>query len=200
MIRGLNTIISDLLTHLQQSAFRDIAGSRASLRIPVARPLLNALVAQLLHGRRAPVKSIDVRPHDHGAIDLIVAVTWPFVPALKVGLTIERQPVFPESPILVLHWTLLGGLGTIASRFIGALEPLPPGIKLDGEFIVLDIPVLMQQSSRSAAVLPYIRKLQVLTREGRLVLETDLEITPPSPFPRQLSRSAETPASKPTPT
>jgi hypothetical protein len=171
----MNTIISDLLTHLQQSSFRDVAGTRASVRIPVARSLVNAVVAQVLQGSKAPVKSVDVQPREGDALDLIVAVSWPFVPALKVGITIERQPSFPASPILVLHWTLLGGLGTIASRFVGALDRLPPGITLEGEFIVIDIPVAAA-GTPAAAALPYIKNLQVHTAEGRVVLEADLEV------------------------
>jgi len=40
--------ISELLAYLQQSSFRDVAGSRASARIPVSRALVNGLVAQAL--------------------------------------------------------------------------------------------------------------------------------------------------------
>jgi hypothetical protein len=171
----LNVNISELLAYLQQSSFRDIAGSRASVRIPVARSLVNAVVARALQGSSAPVKSIDVQPHDGDALDVIVEVSWPFVPALKVGVTIERQPAFPESPILVLHWSLLGGLGAMASRFIKGLDRLPPGIKLEGGFVVVDIPVLVA-GSPAAAALPYVRNLQIHTVEGRLVLEADLEV------------------------
>src|SRR4051794_19233262 len=98
MIRGLNMNIPDLLAHLQQSAFRDVAGAHASVRVPVSRSLANALVAQALQGSSAPVKSVDVQPHDGDAIDVVVTVTWPFVPALTIGVTIERQPEFPQSP------------------------------------------------------------------------------------------------------
>jgi hypothetical protein len=171
----LNVNISELLASLQRSSFKDVAGSRASMRIPVARPLLNTVVARALQGSSAPVKSVDVQPHDHDALDVIVEVKWPFVPALTVGITIQHQPRFPEAPVLVLHWSLLGGVGAIAARFIKGLDRLPPGIKLEGEFIVLDLPVLAA-GSPAAVVLPYVKNLQVHTVEGRLVLEADLEI------------------------
>jgi hypothetical protein len=167
--------ISELLAYLQQSSFKDVAGSRASARIPVARALVNGLVAQALQGTTAPVKSIDVQPHDGDEFTVVVSVTWPFVPALHVGITVERQPTFPESPILVLHWSLLGGLGAIASRFVGALGRLPPGVRLEGQFIVIDIPAAAG-GSRAAAALPFLRNLQVHTTEGHFVLETDFEV------------------------
>jgi hypothetical protein len=175
MIRGLMTNISDLLGHLQQSSFRDLAGARVSARIPVARSLVNALVARALAGSSAPVKTVDVQPQEGDRLNVTVAVSWPFVPALTIGVTIERQPAFPESPILVLHWSLLGGLGAIASKFVSALDRLPPGIRLDGQFIVLDIPVLAA-GSPAAAALRYVRKMEMHTTEGRVVLEVDLEV------------------------
>jgi hypothetical protein len=171
----LNANISELLASLQHSSFKDIAGSRASVRIPVARSLVNAFIAQALKGRSVPVTSIDVQPHDGDRIDVIVGVTWPFVPALTVGVSIERQPVFPASPILVLHWSLLGAVGALASRFVKGFNRLPPGIRLEGEFVVLDLPVLAA-GTPVAAALPYIRNLQVHTIEGRLVLEADLDV------------------------
>jgi hypothetical protein len=171
----MDAFSSELLAHLQATAFRDLAGSRLSTRIPVSRALLNMVIAHALQGRGGPVKAVDVQPHDGDRLDATVTVTYPFVPALTVGVTVERQPQFPESPILVLHWSLLGGLGAIASRFIQGLGHLPPGIRLEGQFVVLDIPVLAAGSPLAAA-LPYIRNLQVHTVEDRIVLEADLEV------------------------
>ena len=174
----MNVNISELLASLHQSSFRDVAGSRASVRIPVARSLVNAVVAQALKGRSVPVKTIDVQLHDGDRMGVIVDVTWPFVPALTVDVTIERQPEFPASPILVLHWSVLGAVGALASRFLKGFDRLPPGIRLEGEFVVLDLPVLVA-GSPAAAALPFVRSLQVHTAEGRLVLEVDLEIPEP---------------------
>jgi hypothetical protein len=166
--------ISELLAYLQQSSFKDVAGARASMHLPVARSLINIVVAQALQGSGTPVKSVDVQPHDGDRFTVTVAVTWPFVPALDIGLTIERQPEFPSSPILVLHWSLLGGLGAIAARFIKSLDRLPPGLRVDGEFIVVDIPALA--GAQAAAALPYVRRLQLHTTEGRVIVEADLEV------------------------
>jgi hypothetical protein len=171
----LKANISELLTYLKESSYRDVAGTRGSVRIPVARSLVNAVIAQALRGSKAPVRSVDVQPHDGDRMNLVVDVSLPFVPTLNVGVTIERQPVFPDSPILVLHWTLLGGVGALASRFMKNLSGLPPGIRLEGEFIVIDIPVLAANSPAGEA-LRFVRNLQVHTTEGRLVLEADLEV------------------------
>ena len=62
------------------------------------------------------------------------------MPPLTVHVAVDQQPRFPASPFLVLRWSFLAGLGAIASKFVGALErKLPPGIRLDGDRIVVDI-------------------------------------------------------------
>ena len=70
---------SQLLAHLQSSAFRDIAGSRVSARIPVSRSLVNMLVAHGLRGAASPVRDVDIRPHDGDRFDVLVTLSWPFV-------------------------------------------------------------------------------------------------------------------------
>jgi hypothetical protein len=173
----LDAQVSELLAYMRSSAFRDVAGARVSARVPVSRSLLNMAVAQALRGRSTPVKAVDIRPHDADTLEAVVTVMWPFVPPLKVSLVVERQPQFPAAPQLVLRWSLLGGLGVIASRFVSALNRLPPGIRLDGDRLVLDLAILAA-GTPGAAALPYVRNLQVHTVEDRLVIEADLEITP----------------------
>ena len=129
----------ELLAHLQSSAFQDLAGSRVSARVPVSRSLLNRLVAHALQGTTTPVRQVDIRPRDGDRLDAIVTVSWPFVPPLKVAFAVDGQPQFPAPPVLVLRWSALGGLGAIASRLIAALHRLPPGVRLDGDRLELDI-------------------------------------------------------------
>jgi hypothetical protein len=171
----LDPFASQLLAHLQSSAFRDVAGSRLSARIPVSRSLLNGLVAHVLEGTTTPVRQVDVQPRDGDQLDAIVTVSWPFVPPLKVQVAVDRQPQFPASPVLALRWSLLGGLGTIASRLITALDKLPAGVRLDGNRLELDIPVLVARSP-AEPLLPWVRTLEVHTVGDRVVIVVDLEI------------------------
>lgn len=171
----MDAFVSQLLAHLQSSSFRDVAGSRVSARIPVSRSLLNGLVAHALQGDATPVRQVDVRPREGDQFDAIVTVSWPFVPPLKVAIAVDRQPQFPASPVLVLRWSLLGGLGAIASRLIGALDRLPAGVRLDGDRLELDIPVLAARSP-AAPLLRYVRTLELHTVADRAVLVVDLEV------------------------
>jgi hypothetical protein len=173
----LDAFASQLLAHLQSSEFRDIAGTRVSAQIPVSRSLVNMLAAQALQGRKTPVKEVDIRPRDGDQFDAIVTVSWPFVPPLKVAIAVDRQPQFPASPVLALRWSLLGGLGTIASRLIAALDKLPPGVRLDGNRLELDIAVLAAaRSPETAPLLRWVRKLEVHAIADRVVIVVETEI------------------------
>ena len=114
----------------------------------------------------APVQSIDVQPRAGDQLDVVIKVTWPFVPALTARLTIEQQPVFPESPRLTLRWSFLGAVGALGSRFVSSLVRLPDGIHLDADRVVLDIPAAAAHSPASE-LLPYVQRLDS-TLDNRL--------------------------------
>ena len=175
----MDVAAAQLLAHLQSSAFRDIAGSRISAHIPVSRSLAKMLVAQALAGVTSPVRDVDIRPHEGDRFDVLVTLSWPLVPPLKVVATVEQQPQFPASPVLVLRWSLLGAVGMLASRVMASLHRLPAGIRLDGDRLTLDIPVLAA-GGPAAALLPYVGALELHTFDDHLVLDVELEI-PGSP-------------------
>jgi hypothetical protein len=172
----LDAIVSELLAHLQSTSFADLAGTRVSARIPVSRVLVNQLVARALLGRTTPVRQVDIRPHAGDELDAIVTLTLPLVPPLRVGIAVERQPQFPSSPVLVLRWSLLGGLGMILSKFIGAHQKLPPGVRLDGDRLLVDIPAAAA-GTPAAPLLAYVRGLEVHTAADRLIVAADLEVS-----------------------
>jgi hypothetical protein len=173
----LDSIVSELLAHLQSSAFADLAGTRVSASVPVSRALINQLVARALQTRQPPppVRQIAIRLHEGDNLDAIVTVTLPFVPPLKVAIAIERQPQFPSSPVLVLRWSLLGGLGQLVSRIVGPHQKLPPGVQLDGDRILVDIPAAAA-GTPAAPLLSYVRALEVHSVQDRLVVMMDLEV------------------------
>jgi hypothetical protein len=166
---------SDILAYLKASAFQDVAGARLSARVPISRPLLNRVVRSALGEASPHVRDVDIRPHAGDSFDVLITVSWPFVPAIKVTFSVERQPQFPTSPVLVLRWSLLGAAGMIASRFIASLDRLPAGVRLDGDRLLVDIPRLAERAS-AASLIPYMRSLELHTVEDRVVLDVELEI------------------------
>jgi hypothetical protein len=122
---------------------------------------------------------VDIRPRAGDCFDVLISVTWPFVPTIKVGFVIERQPQFPSSPALVLRWSLLGAVGALASRFIASLDRLPAGVRLDGDRLLVDISQLAERAS-AASWLPYVRSLELHTVDDRFVIDFELEMETPA--------------------
>jgi hypothetical protein len=172
----LDAIVSELLARLQSTSFADLAGARVSARVPVSRALVNQLVARALQQRAAPVKQIDIRPLEGDRLDAVVTLTLPLVPPLKIGVVIERQPQFPASPVLVLRWSLLGGLGAILSKFLGPHQKMPPGVRLDGDRVLVDLQAAAA-GTPAAQLVGYVRGLEVHTAADRLIFDADLEVS-----------------------
>lgn len=172
---GVPVDVSQIVAQLQASGFQDVAGTRVSARIPVSGALLNQIIADALRGTSTPVRSVRVRPLTGEQFEAVVTTSMPFVPPLTVQVAVDQQPRFPASPFLVLRWSFLGGLGAIGARLLGAMEKLPPGVRLDGDRLMLDIPVLAARSP-AASMLQYLRTLEVHTLDDRLVIVAKAEI------------------------
>lgn len=172
----MDAIVSELLARLQSTSFADLAGTRVSARVPVSRALVNDLVARALQARTTPVRQVDIRPQPGDRFDAIVTLTLPLVPPLKVGVVVERQPQFPSSPVLVLRWSLLGGLGAFFSKVFGPHQRMPPGVRLDGDRLFVDIPAAAA-GTPAAQALPFLRGLEVHTAADRLIVHADLEVS-----------------------
>jgi hypothetical protein len=153
----------------------DFAGAHASARIPVSRALLNRVVADALARTASPVRSVDIRPRAGDQFDAVVTVTWPFVPALTVAFAIEQQPTFPDSPILVLRWSFLGAIGAFASRLLSSFDRLPDGIRIDGDRLLLNLPLLAQRSPL-APTMGYVKALELHTLDERAVIDIELAV------------------------
>jgi hypothetical protein len=116
-----------------------------------------------------------VRPRAGDQFDLVLTLSWPFVPPLNVAVTVAQQPQLPASPVLVFRWSLLGAVGVLASRLIASLDRLPPGVRLDGNRLLLDLPVLAARGP-AAPLLPYLKMLEVHTIDDRIVVDVELQI------------------------
>jgi hypothetical protein len=167
--------LSELLANLQSSGFRDLPGGRVSAHIPLTRALLNRVAADAIKGSKAPVRAVDIVPHAGDRFDALVTLTWPLVPPLKATFTIEQQPQFPASPLLVLRWSFLGGLGTFASRFLGSLKQLPEGVRLEDDRLVLGIPAMAGRTP-AGEVLCYLKTLELHTVDDQMVVDLELGV------------------------
>lgn len=165
----MNPRLLDLLLQQRASGFPDMAGAHASAMFPVSDRLVTRLLqAQIPDG--ALVREVDVRAHEGNRLTVRGRLTRPaFLPPIALGLVIERQPELPESPIMVLHVTTLGGLFGLAGTAAKMFKLLPPGIGMDGQRVTVDLRVLLAQQDL-ADVIDYLEHLQVLAEEGRFVV------------------------------
>jgi hypothetical protein len=97
------------------------------------------------------------------------------VPPLRIAFVVESQPRLPQSPVLVLRWSLWGPVGAIASRFAGALGRLRCGVRVDGDQLTLDVAALAA-SRQLDHLLPFLSSLEVHTAEGHLVFDIALDV------------------------
>ena len=166
-----NTDLYAILRSLQSSGFRDVAGARVSADIPVSERLINELVAASMPAH-VPVREAHVRPEPGDRFSVRLIPKSGFLPALTIKLLIERQPEFPGSPELVLRMASLGGLLGIASAAFPIAQMLPPGVRLDGEHIHVDLRAMAAQRG-AADLVQYIRLLRITTDDGRATVHLE---------------------------
>jgi hypothetical protein len=171
----MDPVVSSLLDDLRRTRFRDLAGARVSAHVPLSAALLDRIVADALQRTTAPVRRVDVRPVPDDRFELVVSLKWALAPSLTVTLAVDRQPTFPDSPVLVLRWSLPAGLGAIASTFAGWITSLPDGVRLDGDRILVDVAALAGRGP-AAEVLPYVRSFELHTAADAAVVDVELGV------------------------
>jgi len=168
--------VSDILNDLQRGGLRDIAGAHVFAHVPVSPALINRLAAQAIDGHRA-VKRVEIHPRPGDRFDVIVTLAWALVPPLTIAVAVDRQPEFPSSPTLVLRWSFAAGLDAIASQFTGSLnDRLPPGVRLEGDRVLIDIRALAARHPPLAQALPHIVSLGLRTTDDRAVVDVEWRV------------------------
>ena len=157
-----------LLRSLQATEFRDLAETRISATVPVSERLINELVAGTMPPT-VPLREVHVHPEAGDAFAVRLSPRAAFLPSLTVRLTIDRQPSLPGSPVLVLRMATMGGLFGLAAGALPIAQMLPPGVRLEGDLIHVDLQAIAAQRGFSE-MLRYVRELRVTTEERRAVL------------------------------
>ncbi len=169
-----NDSFRNILHHLQETRFGDLAGMRVSGTVPVSERLINEVVASAVP-RGAPVREVRVQPLAGNRFSVRLSPRAPLLPAVTLKLDIERQPDLPSSPVLVLRLATMGGLLGIAGAALPIANMLPPGVRLDADRILVDLRV--SAAERGAAdLLQHVTQLRVSTEEGRVVLHVDFAV------------------------
>jgi hypothetical protein len=164
-----------LLSRLQSSRFTDLAGSEARAVIRIAAPLLNEAAATFAASASA-VRDVTIRPRASNHIEVSLKLAKPaFLPSLKITVVIEQQPELPGNPELALRLSGAGGMMRLAGPAISSFGALPPGVRLDGDHVFVDLRTILHQHGQGE-LLDYVEQLQVLSEEGSIVLLVQLRV------------------------
>lgn len=164
----------DPLRHLFGDQLDALAGSVVAGEIPITSDVVNRLIAAKLATTDVPIAGADVVVLDHDAFTVHLRPRAP-IPTLRVDVQIDRQPVLPGQPVLGLRWTLrgLGPLAMFAAPFISQLKKFPPGVRLDGDHVWVDLAELLRQQGLGDVV-PLLTGIRVTTRDKRFLIGFEL--------------------------
>ena len=156
-----------LFDQLLANGFSDITGAEASISLPLSKRLLNDLIAAALPPS-SPIRDLDVTPLENDRF--LVRGRFgssPLIPTLKLHLAIDQQPVFPESPVVVVR--LEGhGVMSFAGRVLRMIS-LPRWLHAEQDRLHVDLRVLAVHY-RLDRYLNYIDELRVNTVAGSAVV------------------------------
>ena len=145
---------------------RELAGSTLGGEIPLSDALVNRMIAERLaqHAQLAAVR-VQAQPNDSVAIQVVPRAR--LMPPVNVTARIERQPEFPQHPMLLLRWSMpaAGPLALFAAPVLGFFKAMPQGIRMDGDRIAVDLRELLHSRGLDD-IIPLIRKLEIHTRPG----------------------------------
>jgi hypothetical protein len=150
------------------SGFQDLRGASGSLTLPISARLLNEVIAESLP-RSAPIRDLEVKPlaGDRFGVRFRIG-TSALLPPIGLTLSIDQQPILPDSPVLVLKMET-SGLLTLAGPALRFLDALPPGVRVERDRIYVDVRKLLEVRS-AAQYLEYVSALNVNTLDGSLVV------------------------------
>jgi hypothetical protein len=158
-----------LLADQERQGFPDLAGSEGHGVIRVSERVLNAVIAEQLQGSTA-LRELHVTPHAGNRLGVRVIVAKPsFLPPLSLEVIIDKQPSLPDDPVLGLTLSGMGGLLRFAGSVAGFFTSLPPGVRIEGERVFVDLREVLAPHGLAKS-LDYIKEVAVGTEEGRLVI------------------------------
>ena len=165
-----------LLERQQAAGFAGLSGTEARAAIRVSAKLLNEAIGAFA-GAAPAIRELAVSPRAGNRFDIQVRLAKPaFLPSINLTAAIERQPQLPGDPTVVLQLSGVGGMMRFAGPAVGAFGTLPPGVRMDGDRVFIDLRAALA-ATRQAEWLEYVEKLDISTDEGALVLYVQARIS-----------------------
>jgi hypothetical protein len=172
---------TDILLEQRTAGFPGLTGTHVAAFVPLSANLLNELIAQALPPS-APVSEVHLDPQAGNVLRVRLRIAHaPVIPPLTITLLIDRQPRFPESPVLVLRLAS-SGLTMLARAASRLLEALPPGLRMENDVVIVDIAELLSQRG-AVEWLQYVRELEITTAPGAVLVSIRASVKEPPSSP-----------------
>lgn len=151
--------------------FSDLKGTTIDASIPVPEYLINEIIEALLRGNKN-IASIQVSMHPQNQVSANIKTTLlPWALNLRLRLDKEVDLASYSSP-KIRAWLennrLLGSMGAL-------FNALPPGIKLYGNQVVVDLGAFLQPDQKK--YLDLVKFIGINTAEGKLILDVRAAVT-----------------------
>ena len=164
---AVNERLAELFRRLLAGGLTEVSGAEGSITLPVSKRLLNDLIVAALPPS-APVRDLDITPLDGDRFLVRGRIgSSALLPALQLHLVIDRQPEFPDFPVVVFRMETSG----IMSRASRALQlfSLPRWIHVEQNRVQVDLRALADQH-RVDHYVSYLDQLRVHTVEGTVIV------------------------------
>jgi hypothetical protein len=161
--------MEELIGGLRAGRAPEVAGSQAAVDVSLSEALLNRAIVERLP-TDGPVRDARLRLVAGEALVTLRLARPRFLPPVTVTLTVERQPNLPGSSEFGLRLGLPAGLGMLAGIGANLFATLPPGMRLDGDRLSVDLARLLAEQDLGW-VLRYARALVVTFEPGRVRIQ-----------------------------
>lgn len=159
----------------ERTGFPDLAGSEGQGAIRLSERLLNAIITEQVSGS-ASIRELHVSPRAGDRLGVRLKLAKPsFLPPITLEVIIDKQPSLPDDPVLALTLSGLGGLLRFAGPAAGFLNALPPGVRMEGERVFVDIRAVLAPHGLTT-LLDDVQEVRVTTEEGRLVVSFNVRV------------------------
>jgi len=155
--------------------FSGLAGTLASLRLPIPDQWINRLIADRKPDTW-PIRELSIEALAKNELIVRAKPKAALMPQVQVRVFIERQPEFPDSPVLVLRLST-NALTAVALSAIRSSLRLPPGVRLSDDRLSIDVEVLAKHYGYEEW-LGLIRRLEISTTPGRVEIDAEAGIRP----------------------
>jgi hypothetical protein len=171
------SLVADKVRRALGIELPEVAGSIFAGEIPMSNALVNRLIAERLAGAQLPIAAVRMEAHDGDRLTIVLSMRGSLIPDVTIAAKIEEQPHFPNPAVLWLRWTLpaMRALSFVAAPALAYFKKLPPGIRVEGDRIAVDLAELLR-SRGLGELMDYITRVNVTTREGAIIVAFALRV------------------------